>query len=42
MIDLERTMEIDPDDLDFLCWLFGCYDIEEDIEEEEEENEEDD
>lgn len=37
MIDLERTIEIDPTDLDLLCWLFGCYDIEE-----EEENEDDD
>ena len=37
MIDLERTMEIDPNDLDLMCWLFGCYIIDE-----EEETEEDD
>lgn len=38
MINLERTMDIDPTDLDFMCWLFGCYDIEE--EEDSEENDE--
>lgn len=36
MIDLERTMEVDIMDLDFMCWLLGCYDIDNDDEEEEE------
>ncbi len=38
MINLERTMDIDPTDLDLMCWLLGCYDIEE--EEDSEENDE--
>ena len=38
MINLERTMDIDPTDLDLMCWLLGCYDIEE--EEDFEENDE--
>ena len=36
MINLERTMEIDPNDLELMCWLLGCYDIEKDEDEEEE------
>jgi len=37
MINLERTMDIDPTYLDFMCWLLGCYDIEEEEETEEDE-----
>ena len=36
MIKLERTMEVDITDLELMCWLLGCYDIEEEDEETEE------
>ena len=38
IIDLEKTMEVDLTDFEMMCWLLGCYDIEEDEESEDKDN----
>lgn len=39
-MNVERTMEIDPTDLELMCWLM-CGDIEEDYNSEEKEEKDD-